>query len=386
MAARASRPSRAMMLQSGVPEDYVDALLDDNYMAQLIAATAKQHRKREKQRDRQARLQKVILVFLLCQAVLGVVVALYKTFLQPDKVISAFVNMENIDMVLMMDTSNHMKERREQQRNVVLHFSKDMHEAMARQRDDTLEANVQRVEELKHNQTTRFSRFLSFFFNTNKPQDHTGLSGGRLRFATGIFNRQGEARRLIWPLERESFAVLGLGPFELGVWEPPRTFAHGNSELQQLPDLSKTSLCHVFAELGVCHIENCSFAHSVEELRATNKFFKTSMCKFYVMGQCRMGKYCRHAHDESELRAEPTLEELFPMQEPGLFPRSLLPSLEEAYSLRPRLRQEPNAEGSYQGHWPQRYFETEEPSRPWREFEFKLADGQLVPEAAVISL
>ncbi|CAJ1400690.1 unnamed protein product [Effrenium voratum] len=192
MAARASRPSRAMMLQSGVPEDYVDALLDDNYMAQLIAATAKQHRKREKQRDRQARLQKVILVFLLCQAVLGVVVALYKTFLQPDKVISAFVNMENIDMVLMMDTSNHMKERREQQRNVVLHFSKDMHEAMARQRDDTLEANVQRVEELKHNQTTRFSRFLSFFFNTNKPQDHTGLSGGRLRFATGIFNRKSQ--------------------------------------------------------------------------------------------------------------------------------------------------------------------------------------------------
>lgn len=184
-----SRPSRLDMLRRGVPEDYVDALLDESYMQQLIVATGKQHRKRQRQRDRQNRLQNVILTCLICQAVLGVWVALYKTFLQPDTIISAFVTMENIDMVLMMDTSNHMKERRDQQHQVVKSFSQDMHEAMQRQREGTLQQLVERVEELKLNSSTAFSRFLGHIFSTNKPQDHTGLSGGRLRFSTGIFNR-----------------------------------------------------------------------------------------------------------------------------------------------------------------------------------------------------
>ncbi|CAL1137394.1 unnamed protein product [Cladocopium goreaui] len=186
---RASRPSRADMLMSGVPEDYIDALLDEKYMEDLIAATNKQNLKREKKRNREDRLQKVILVFLICQAVLGVVVALYKTYLQPDKIISAFVTMENIDMVLMMDTSNHMKERRDQQQDVVLRFSEDMHHAMKQQRDQTLRENVERVEAIKRKQTTAFSRFLSHFISTKEQEDNTGLSGGRLRFATGIFNR-----------------------------------------------------------------------------------------------------------------------------------------------------------------------------------------------------
>mmetsp|Transcript_45459 Transcript_45459/g.106229 ORF Transcript_45459/g.106229 Transcript_45459/m.106229 type:complete len:1277 (+) Transcript_45459:2-3832(+) len=188
-----SRPSRLDMLRRGVPEDYVDALLDENYMQQLIVATGKQHRKRQQQRDRQDRLQKVILTFLICQALIGVWVALYKTYLQPDKVISAFVSLENIDMVLMMDTSNHMKERRDQQHEVVLHFSQDMSEAMHEQRKQLKQKNIERVQAMKEKDSTAFSRFLSRILVLDKPEDRTGLSGGRLRFATGTFNRQSKA-------------------------------------------------------------------------------------------------------------------------------------------------------------------------------------------------
>ncbi|CAK9007110.1 unnamed protein product [Durusdinium trenchii] len=184
-----TRPSRADMLMSGVPEDYIDALLNEKYMEDLIAATNKQYQKREKKRNREDRLQKVILLFLICQAILGVAVAAYKTLLQPDKVISAFVNMENIDMVLMIDTSNHMVDRLTKQQDVVLKFSEEMLSAMKLEREQTLQKNVERVEEIKRKSSTAISRFLSHFFETNA-QDHTGLSGGRLRFSTGIFNRK----------------------------------------------------------------------------------------------------------------------------------------------------------------------------------------------------
>lgn len=82
------------------------------------------------------------------------------------------------------------------------------------------------------------------------------------------------------------------------------TFAHGSFELQQLPDLTKTSLCPALMQFGACDDDACLFAHGVQELRATKKFYKTSMCKFHLMRQCRMGGACRHAHDESELRMD----------------------------------------------------------------------------------
>lgn len=114
------------------------------------------------------------------------------------------------------------------------------------------------------------------------------------------------------------------------------TFAHGDVELQALPDLSKTSLCQDYAEFGACHNLNCCFAHGVEELRATTKFYKTSMCKFHMMRQCRMGVYCRHAHDESELQELPT--EAFQKTQEELLEEQLLPSiLRECYSVNPRI-------------------------------------------------
>jgi len=48
-------------------------------------------------------------------------------------------------------------------------------------------------------------------------------------------------------------------------------FAHGDAELQPIPDLHCTKLCPRLIECGECDEEQCTFAHSNEELRTYNK-------------------------------------------------------------------------------------------------------------------
>lgn len=75
-------------------------------------------------------------------------------------------------------------------------------------------------------------------------------------------------------------------------------FAHGNEELHQQPDLSKTRIC---PKGTACTDPNCQFAHSEEELRSTDFCYKTSLCIWYSSGKCRNGSRCRFAHGHSEL-------------------------------------------------------------------------------------
>mmetsp|Transcript_116944 Transcript_116944/g.364072 ORF Transcript_116944/g.364072 Transcript_116944/m.364072 type:complete len:543 (+) Transcript_116944:160-1788(+) len=79
-------------------------------------------------------------------------------------------------------------------------------------------------------------------------------------------------------------------------------YAHGDHELNQMPDLTKTALCHQMLAYGKCNDRNCRFAHSSEDLRATGNFYKTTMCSFNLSGKCSLGEYCRHAHNVQELR------------------------------------------------------------------------------------
>eukprot|EP00746_Dinoflagellata_sp_MGD_P164075 gnl/MRDRNA2_/MRDRNA2_92505_c0_seq1.p1 gnl/MRDRNA2_/MRDRNA2_92505_c0~~gnl/MRDRNA2_/MRDRNA2_92505_c0_seq1.p1 ORF type:complete len:386 (+),score=68.86 gnl/MRDRNA2_/MRDRNA2_92505_c0_seq1:94-1158(+) len=87
-------------------------------------------------------------------------------------------------------------------------------------------------------------------------------------------------------------------------------FAHGTEELQQQPDLSRTSMCPDMLE-GKCTNPYCKYAHTSDEIRATNLCYKTTQCMWYAMGKCRNGTQCRFAHGEAD-RNTPALSVLTP--------------------------------------------------------------------------
>jgi len=72
-------------------------------------------------------------------------------------------------------------------------------------------------------------------------------------------------------------------------------FAHSESEIQKLPNLSKTQLCTKFMN-GNCANTNCSFAHGEEEL-VNRPGFKKKMCVWFAQGKCRNGSSCGFIHD-----------------------------------------------------------------------------------------
>mmetsp|Transcript_43970 Transcript_43970/g.113201 ORF Transcript_43970/g.113201 Transcript_43970/m.113201 type:complete len:248 (-) Transcript_43970:189-932(-) len=84
----------------------------------------------------------------------------------------------------------------------------------------------------------------------------------------------------------------------------PCSFAHGELELRNAPDLTRTSMCRTFAARGQCPDQQCTFAHSYDELRTTDECFKTRLCDFVGHGlTCRYGILCRHAHSVEELHS-----------------------------------------------------------------------------------
>mmetsp|Transcript_134555 Transcript_134555/g.287898 ORF Transcript_134555/g.287898 Transcript_134555/m.287898 type:complete len:363 (-) Transcript_134555:185-1273(-) len=82
------------------------------------------------------------------------------------------------------------------------------------------------------------------------------------------------------------------------------TYAHGDPELINPPDLRKTKLCRELMSTGECsRMADCPFAHNRYELRGTEGIYRTSMCRYFSNGQCRLGALCRHAHSVDELRS-----------------------------------------------------------------------------------
>jgi len=72
-----------------------------------------------------------------------------------------------------------------------------------------------------------------------------------------------------------------------------------------VPDLSKTSMCRMIMDSGVCSSgSSCKFAHGPEDLRSTEGFFRCGLCFFHFRHSsgCTQGKGCRHAHSVDELR------------------------------------------------------------------------------------
>jgi hypothetical protein len=76
-------------------------------------------------------------------------------------------------------------------------------------------------------------------------------------------------------------------------------FAHGDTELVDQPDLSKTRMCPDLLA-GQCNNPNCQHAHRLDEIQATNFCYKTTQCMWYASGRCRNGANCHFAHGEAD--------------------------------------------------------------------------------------
>eukprot|EP00418_Pyrodinium_bahamense_P059057 CAMPEP_0179174568 /NCGR_PEP_ID=MMETSP0796-20121207/86188_1 /TAXON_ID=73915 /ORGANISM="Pyrodinium bahamense, Strain pbaha01" /LENGTH=169 /DNA_ID=CAMNT_0020877865 /DNA_START=106 /DNA_END=612 /DNA_ORIENTATION=+ len=85
------RASRYDMMKRGVPNDYVDALLDDRYMQELIEQTNQRINSRAGKLQRYFFMQRLIFYILCVQAVVGVFVALFKTLWEPDVIFKSDV-------------------------------------------------------------------------------------------------------------------------------------------------------------------------------------------------------------------------------------------------------------------------------------------------------
>merc|ERR1712032_858985 len=111
------------MMQKGVPEDYVDALLDDAYMERLIFATNHANAKRDRKMKRYHRLQFVIFIVLVVQAIFGVFIAVFKTVLVPEKVFVVTGELEGLDLLVMLDASAKMQKANTAQHETAINFA-----------------------------------------------------------------------------------------------------------------------------------------------------------------------------------------------------------------------------------------------------------------------
>mmetsp|Transcript_30850 Transcript_30850/g.71657 ORF Transcript_30850/g.71657 Transcript_30850/m.71657 type:complete len:263 (+) Transcript_30850:136-924(+) len=193
MAQNAFRASRVEMMQSGIPIDYVDALLDDKYMADLIEQTNRRIHKRNDKLRKYFLMQKLILGFLLVQALVGCWVALYKTVLQPDVIWGSDGTLQNVDMVLMMDASKHMDSTAEVQHSAVMRFTGTLKKDMQKYKKEKQDEQRRLVEEKQANEGKKgFSQYFPIlrYLKPSMPRRHPKFKGGKLQFATGLFNAE----------------------------------------------------------------------------------------------------------------------------------------------------------------------------------------------------
>lgn len=186
----AYRASRFQMMQEGIPEDYVDALLDEEYMERLIVATNHLNTARRTQLKRYYQMNNIIFIFLVCQSVVGVFVALYKTVLQPDQVFSSTTEIPDVQMVLMLDTSNHMASVRSLQQQAAISLTGMLNQTMVEKRQDTQKKALAQLQKLQDEGSHGLSRLFNGMLKwmTKKKSDEATVEGGSLRISTGVFN------------------------------------------------------------------------------------------------------------------------------------------------------------------------------------------------------
>lgn len=177
-------------MRKSVPEEYHDSMLDDDYMANLVIATEKLNKKRDKQFERYELLNKIILFFLILQALLGIWIALWKTILQPTKIYTGVGNLDDVKMVLMADASRHSGEvvrgvsRADEQQHAITKLSQYLFKHIDDRRDGAKKDLLATVQEAQDKE----SGWLVRTFGASRPESAVRLKGGYLYLAMGLFN------------------------------------------------------------------------------------------------------------------------------------------------------------------------------------------------------
>mmetsp|Transcript_10520 Transcript_10520/g.19355 ORF Transcript_10520/g.19355 Transcript_10520/m.19355 type:complete len:1392 (-) Transcript_10520:47-4222(-) len=186
--------SRLEMMQMGVPEDYIDALLDEGYMERLIVANDQLNTKRRLRLQRYLGMNKIIFVFLCLQSLLGVSVALYKTILQPDILFSAEAQLEDVDLVLMLDAAKHNQKAMEIQHATVQEFTSALNVSLKNHKDNVKVGIQQNLTAAEAKEAGFFLKWLPFLkYLTSGATAEAHVFGGWLRISTGYFNAQDTA-------------------------------------------------------------------------------------------------------------------------------------------------------------------------------------------------
>jgi len=186
--------SRLEMMQSGVPNDYIDALLDEEYMQKLIVSNDHLSKMRKQRLQRYLWMNNIVFYFLVGQAALGIFVAFYKTILQADFIYSGEASLQNIDLMVMVDSSGHMGVNMDLQHKAVINFTGNLNVTMEFKR--TNEAS--KIQDDLNEKSIKEGGFRSYFpwlkyFSSAASQAQASVHGGWLRIATATFNAEESA-------------------------------------------------------------------------------------------------------------------------------------------------------------------------------------------------
>mmetsp|Transcript_73925 Transcript_73925/g.154065 ORF Transcript_73925/g.154065 Transcript_73925/m.154065 type:complete len:1560 (-) Transcript_73925:95-4774(-) len=183
-------------MAGSLPQEYHDALMDDEYMERMVVAVQKLNNKRRMAFDRFVKMNRVIFIALIIQAIFGVFLALWMTVMQPKYNFETSVDLEDADMVFMLEASEHRgsEKDRKEQANMIKQVSEALFDAMKEERKTQLDKAIEEILNLKESKATWLQKIWRPKANPKDEGQRKDAmksitqSRGYLRIATGLFN------------------------------------------------------------------------------------------------------------------------------------------------------------------------------------------------------
>jgi len=172
-----------------VPEMYQSALMDDEYMGQLLIRTDALNKKRDKKNQRTAALARITFWVLLVQAIIGVLLFLWKVVLTPDLLIQFNGALWSAEAQFMVQTNQGMHHKWNQQQGAVAAFVNELHENYAKQKRETFFKIKEELAE-KVQDARSWLRKVLFFLDWIAPLTSSSpinLDGGFTSVSAGAF-------------------------------------------------------------------------------------------------------------------------------------------------------------------------------------------------------